>query len=186
MPPRKKEISLLPEEEKIDSLTARALHWLSTVGRVIIIFTELLVISAFVSRFWLDRKNSDLSEIIRQRKAILKTTQQFETELALVQRKVEVVKKTIDTQPAYDRKITALTRSTPPEISYQLLSLAHDSEKNRLTASISFYAYTENSLVDFISNLAVNPEVASLEIKSITKPKKDPRYQTELDIVFGV
>jgi methyl coenzyme M reductase subunit C-like uncharacterized protein (methanogenesis marker protein 7) len=76
--PAKKEISLLPDEENLNTLSARVLRYLTTIGRVIIILTELAVISAFLSRFWLDRKNADLSETIRQQKAILESTQEFE------------------------------------------------------------------------------------------------------------
>jgi len=52
--PAKKEISLLPDEENLDSFSARAFRWLTTVGRYVIVFTELIVICAFLSRFWLD------------------------------------------------------------------------------------------------------------------------------------
>jgi hypothetical protein len=46
--PAKKEISLLPDEENADSLSARIVRWITTVGRYVIVFTELIVIGAFV------------------------------------------------------------------------------------------------------------------------------------------
>ena len=76
--PSKKEISLLPAEENLNTFSARFLKWVTSVGRVVIVFVELIVIGAFLSRFWLDRKNSDLSETLRQQKAILASTQEFE------------------------------------------------------------------------------------------------------------
>ncbi|MBU4397602.1 hypothetical protein KKC08_05560 [Patescibacteria group bacterium] len=76
----KREISLLPKDQDNNSSTAKLIRWITTVGRVVIIFTELIVIAAFVSRFWLDRKNSDLSESIRQQKAILESTALFEVD----------------------------------------------------------------------------------------------------------
>jgi len=73
----KKELSLLPDSSNPNSFSARFIKWVTTIGRWVMTLTELIVISAFISRFWLDRKNSDLSDLIRQKQAILESTQEF-------------------------------------------------------------------------------------------------------------
>ena len=46
--PAKKEISLLPNEENLNTFSARFLRWVTSVGRVVIVFVELIVIGAFL------------------------------------------------------------------------------------------------------------------------------------------
>ncbi|MBU1129800.1 hypothetical protein KKE45_00570, partial [Patescibacteria group bacterium] len=92
----KKEISFLPKHQDNHSFIAKLVRWVTTVGRSVIIFTELIVIAAFVSRFWLDRKNSDLSESIRQQKAILESTAPFEKDFLILQNRLKAIKKLND------------------------------------------------------------------------------------------
>lgn len=182
--PAKKEISLLPDEENLDSFSARALRWLTTVGRYVIVFTELIVISAFLSRFWLDRINSDLSEVIRQQQAILDSTNNFVTEYSQLQQRLNIIKSFYQNQPEYQSKIQTLTDSTPLDITYTKLTLKRD-QNNTTTADIDFSAYQESSIVNFITNLIVNPQISSVSIQTIEKKTKENIYHVKLSLVFG-
>jgi hypothetical protein len=182
--PAKKEISLLPDEENIDSFSARALRWLTTVGRYVIVLTELIVICAFLSRFWLDRTNSDLSEVIRQQQAILASTGSFETEYTQLQQRLNTIKNFYQNQPEYQTKIQALTDSTPLDITYTNLTLTQDTS-NHTTADIQFSAYQESSIVNFITNLIVNPQISSVNIQTIEKKTKENIYHVDLSLIFG-
>jgi hypothetical protein len=182
--PAKKEISLLPNEENIDSLSARAVKWLTTVGRYIIVFTELIVVVAFLSRFWLDRINSDLSEIVRQQKAILESTGSFETEYSQLQKRLNLVKGFYQNQPEYQSKIQTLTESTPLDITFNTLVVGQNAASS-VSADISFYAYQESSIVNFITNLIVNPKISSVNIQTIEKKTRENRYNVNLSLVFA-
>jgi Tfp pilus assembly protein PilN len=182
--PAKKEISLLPDEENLDSFSARAFRWLTTVGRYVIVFTELIVICAFLSRFWLDRTNSDLSEIIRQQQAILASTGSFETEYSQLQQRLNIIKNFYQNQPEYQSKLQTLTESTPLDITYTNLALTKNAS-SQTTADISFSAYQESSIVNFITNLIVNPQISSVNILTIEKKTKENIYHVSLSLVFG-
>ncbi|HAP37638.1 hypothetical protein A2574_01320 [Candidatus Shapirobacteria bacterium RIFOXYD1_FULL_38_32] len=179
--PSKKEISLLPDSENINNIGARAIRWVTTVGRYVIIFTELVVISAFISRFWLDRKNADLSEVIRQQKAILESTKDFETEYSLLQQRLKFIKDS-NIQTSYSEKLTTLANSTPNEIIFDKLALSE--KDNQLIANISVFSYTEESIIDFATNLILNPQISSVNISKIEKKPKENRYQIEINLVF--
>lgn len=43
--------------------------WSLSIGRLVVVLTELVVIGAFLSRFWFDRKLSDLRQVRMQRTA---------------------------------------------------------------------------------------------------------------------
>lgn len=172
----------MPEEENINSFGARALKWLTTVGRLVIILTELLVICAFISRFWLDRKSSDLSDIIRQQKAILETTQDFEQQYSLLQQKLKTIKNFISNNPAYDSKINSLISSTPLDIIYNSLIINKESQK--ISADISLTIFREESIINFITNLTLNPDIDSVDIKKIEKKPRENKYSIDVSVVF--
>lgn len=181
--PAKKEVSLLPDSENPNSLGSRLLLWLTTIGRFIIVFTELIVICAFISRFWLDRKNSDLSEILRQQKAILESTQDFEKEYSLLQQKLKFIKSFYRGRPDYSAKIVSLTESTPPDIYFNSLTFDLD-EKSNVTANLSAVALNPQTIYHFISNLVSNPDIATVDIKNIEKKAKENKYLININLIF--
>ena len=180
----KKEISLLPEAENPNSFGARFFKWLTTIGRWIIIVTELIVVVAFISRFWLDRKNSDLSETVRQQRAILDSTKYFETEYASFQERLKTIREYYSNQPGYDQQILSLIESTPNNLIYDNLSVQKNSS-NEITATASLIAVDENSIVDFISNLMLNPEIRTVEISKIEKKPRENNYTVSITLVFN-
>ncbi|OGL53964.1 hypothetical protein A3K55_02300 [Candidatus Shapirobacteria bacterium RBG_13_44_7] len=182
--PVKREPSLLPDAENANSLFARILRWTTTVGRFTIVFTELIVICAFLSRFWLDRKNSDLSDVIRQQKAILESTQDFEKEFLLLQQRLIAVKELYSVNPGYGSKIKSLVESTPPDIIYNLLSLRQNSDDNLIITDIDLVSYKEESIIDFITNLVINPEIDTVAVNKIEKRPRDSRYLVQVSLVF--
>jgi len=175
----RKELSLLPEESNNNSFTARLIRYLTTVGRYIIVFTELIVISAFVSRFWLDRQNSDLAENIRQQKAILESTTEFETEYISLQSRLKYIDTQYKAQPKYVANIKSISSSLPQDVFLQNLSF---SESN---AQISVYSYQEDSLVNLIVNLSLNPDISAVDIRKIEKKTKDTRYFVDISLKFN-
>jgi hypothetical protein len=181
----KKEISFLPDSENINSFSARFLSWLTTAGRFIIVFTELIVICAFLSRFWLDRKNSDLSEVIRQRKTIIESSQDFEKEYTLLQQRLKYIKKFNDTQPEFTAKINALVESTPSDIIFEKLIISQNIESKDITAALSLSSKSESSIVNFIVNLSVNPNIKSVNVESIEKKPKETKYTVSISLIFN-
>jgi len=180
----KKELSLLPEAENPNSFSARLFYWLTTVGRWVIVLTELIVVSAFISRFWLDRKNSDLSEVLRQQQAILESTQDFEKEFSLFQQKLKTIKNFYSNEPNYDQKIISFVNSTPQDIVFNNLSVKKDNTSGNITANASLTAYNEDSIVSFISNLMLNPDIQNVDVDKIEKKDKENNYSVSVSLVF--
>jgi len=168
-----KEISLLPQQEDLNSPAARFLRWATTVGRYVIVFTELIVISAFISRFWLDRKNADLSE----------TTKTFEKDFSLLQQRLDKIKLFYAQQPPYDQNLSSLVKSTPPQIVYDNLVIGRDQE-DRVSVTTSLSSSSETAIVDFITNLILNPDIQKVDVKNIEKKLKSDTYSINLLLIF--
>lgn len=181
----KKEVSLLPNSENPNSFSSRLIKWSTTTGRVVIIFTELIVVSAFLSRFWLDRKNSDLSETLRQKSAILQSTQAFESEFKQLQQKLSSIKTFYGNQPKYDQQLNSLIKSTPEEIYYKNINLSQDEKTFQTVVTSSLIAYREDIIVNFITNLMVNPDIKQVDIKRIEKKSKENQYEVLISLVFN-
>lgn len=180
----KKEISLLPESENPRSFGARFFKWITTTGRVVIIFTELVVIIVFVSRFWLDRKNSDLSEISRQKKAVLESMLPFENEFTQLQKKLNFIKDFYTNQPEYDKQINTLVSSTPQDLFFEKLAITKDDKLKLMTINTTLIAYKEESIVSFITNLMLNPEIYQVNVNKIEKKDKENQYTITLTLFF--
>jgi len=180
----KKEISLLPESENPRSFGARFFKWITTTGRVTIIITELIVISVFISRFWLDRKNSDLSEISRQKQAILESTLPFETEFIQLQQRLAYIKDFYTNQPEYDKQINSLITSTPEDLFYDSLSISKDEKEKLITINTNLIAFREESIVSFITNLMLNPDIEQVNVNKIEKKERENKYSISITLFF--
>ena len=174
----KKELSLLPEESNNNSLPSRIIRYLTTVGRYIIVFTELIVISAFISRFWLDRQNSDLSETLRQQKAILESTTEFNNEYTSLQTRLKYIDSHYKSQANYPQNIQSIVTSLPDNVFLQNFIIDKD------TAQLTIYSYQEDPLVNLIVNLSLNPGISTVDIQKIEKKSKDSKYFVNLSLKF--
>jgi len=180
----KKELSLLPESENPRSFGARFLKWITTTGRTTIVITELIVISVFISRFWLDRKNSDLSEVVRQKQAIIESATPFVTEFTGLQKRLSYIKNFYSNQPEYSQQISSLISSTPSDLFYNKISVFTDEKTEMTVVTTSLSAYKEESIVVFITNLMLNPDIDQVNITKIEKKEKENQYSVSLTLNF--
>jgi Tfp pilus assembly protein PilN len=182
--PSKKEISLLPNDENNQSFLARLLRWATTVGRVIIVFTEFIVILAFLSRFWLDRKNADLSEVLRQQKAIIISAKEFEDDYLSLQQRLQHIRQFYQSKPDYIKNLDSLVQSLPQDIFFQNITVSNNPKTSQTTAAVQLYSYQEDAVVNFITNLKLNPDISSVEVSKIEKKTKDSKYYLNVALIF--
>lgn len=72
------EVNLLPGEDFEGKPGGQFLQWALTWGKRIVVTTELIVILAFLSRFWLDTQVANLADSIDQEKLIVQSASDFE------------------------------------------------------------------------------------------------------------
>lgn len=113
---RKEDINLLPEKGFETTTTGRILAWILSTFRVIVIVTEIIVMIAFLSRFWLDAQNSDLNEKIQQKQAVLAASQNFEKQFKTTQNRLSVFSQLINNQVDSNETLVKIIESLPPDI----------------------------------------------------------------------
>lgn len=76
--PKVPDVNLLPGDDLAGRPGGIFLQWALTWGKRIVVTTELIVIIAFLSRFWLDTEVANLSEAIDQKKLVVQSESEFE------------------------------------------------------------------------------------------------------------
>lgn len=86
-------LNFIPTDPFYESIIGKISMWTLRVGRYIVIFTELVVIMSFASRFKLDRDLSDLNSSIVQKTAVVQSYADTEARMRMIQKKSEAVTK---------------------------------------------------------------------------------------------
>lgn len=157
---KSKNINLLPQEEFEASITGRLLKWTMGTFRIIVIITEMVVMAAFLSRFWLDAQNSDLNDSIKVRVAQISAQSDFENQFRNVQTKLNIAKALSQTkQPTVIAD--AISSAIPSDIS--LSSITIDAN----TVQVKGVSGSEISIAQFVSNLKTNTLFKNVELSSV-------------------
>lgn len=109
------EINLMPGDDLENRPQGKFLKWALGWGKKIVMVTELIVILAFLSRFWLDTTMADLTEKINQKKAVAVSSAAFEKTFRKVAKKVNIslaLERTLSSMVVYDQAKLLI----PPEI----------------------------------------------------------------------
>ncbi len=158
---KEKQINLLPQDKFSETTAGRVLVWFLSTFRTLVIIVELFVISAFMSRFWLDAKNTDLSEEIRQKEAQIKAMKETENRIREVQKKTSIISEVSSNKIIPSEVISKLTSQIPPTII--LSSIALNEEK----ITISGIAKDENSIAQILVNLQSQEEFKNTALSQI-------------------
>ena len=110
-------INILSFKNQDQSSLGRFLTWSLRYGRIIIIVTEFLVIAAFISRFYFDRRLVDLNDQIDNRVARITATQAFEKEFLAFQTNVNTIGGLLDTRKNFANLLTSIMQAKPATLS---------------------------------------------------------------------
>lgn len=115
-------INLLPKDPFLSSALGRLLQWALSAGRYIVIFTELVVIISFATRFVLDRKLTDINGAIFKKRAVILSYGDLEDRFRATQSKLEQLSKLqqdINITDVFEN----LTKVTPKDVKLSQLTI---------------------------------------------------------------
>lgn len=171
MPNKKSLINLLPQEEFDASTLGRVLRWAMGTFRIIVIITEMVVMGAFLSRFWLDAQNSDLNEEITIKSAQISAQSDFEKQFRSTQNKLNIFK-SLASNPPPSGKIDIIASRIPTNITLTGISVDDASAQLKGTAA------SELGLAQLLSNLQAEKSLKSVDIGSLSNSENDPSLTT--------
>lgn len=155
-------INLLPKDSFEFSGVGKVLKWTTTVGRILVVMTEFVVILAFASRFYFDKKLNDLSDTIDAKIEVIKGYSDVETQTRdVLSRQVYIsnyLSKKIDTS----KKITDFAKIMPLSVKIDTLEIT-GKEMN-----VSAVAGSETAFAQLLLSLKKNPDLRRLSLNSTT------------------
>src|SRR3972149_8966441 len=164
--PAKKEsrINLLPQKEFERSILGRTLKWALSSFRIIVIATEMVVMGAFLSRFWLDARNSDLNDSIVQKRAVIESFGEVEKSFRNFQTQIDVFAKVTALTPASDY-INLVTSLAPPDVT--LSSISNSENSIQIVGS----SVSEQNVSQFIKNISAETRFKNVSLSKIDSNK---------------
>ena len=152
--------NLVPKDPFFETLLGRGLKWALSAGRYIVMFTELIVVLSFVTRFYLDRQVTDLNRDLFQKEAVIKSFGDFEVRLRDVQERlsqyqqIEQEENIVDTFPA-------LAEVIPTGIKLDELVIYVDK------IAIKGTVISQKSSNVLINNLQISPKFHNVSVSTI-------------------
>ncbi len=170
---KKQDISLLPDEERklsFDSLS----EWLLSVGRWIIVCVQLIVVLAFLSRFWLDQRIAELYETTEQKKMMVEAAAEFEQDFRLLRQQTQLAQSIIDNNQNQKEVLEKIVALLPEKVYLTNLK----AQQNQI--SFTIISKNETMIKDFFQKLLTAPYLEEVSIASLST--KMFGLQTELAI----
>lgn len=149
MPARKKDeqINLLPQKGYQSTTSGRVLAWILSTFRIIVIVTEIIVMIAFLSRFWFDAQNTDLNDKIEQKQRVILAARDFELRFKDTQKRLDIYKSLANKSINQTDLHTKVASLTPSDVI--LTKFLIEGKKVEITAVTP----NEKSVQQFIVNL---------------------------------
>lgn len=155
-------INILSFQSQEQNSLGNFLSWSLRYGRIIVIVTEFLVISAFISRFYFDRKLSNYQENIESKTHILEGMSGTEKEFLLLQKTLNNIKTTYDNQRDFSKLLASLNEIKPADLQIRELNIRN----NEL--SLSGQVPTPSSLNIFLSNLGQSKKFSDVSLDDLS------------------
>ena len=116
-------INLLPKDSFEFSGVGKLLKWTTTVGRVLVVMTEFVVILAFASRFYFDKKLNDLSEVIDGKMAVIASYAETESQMRDILQRQSIVTNYLTSKIDVVNKISNLGKVLPAGVTLENVNL---------------------------------------------------------------
>lgn len=164
---KKQSINLLPREGFDSTIQGRLLAWALSSFRIIVIVTELVVMIAFMSRFFLDAQNADLTEEIQDKQSLISASQSFEKEFRSTQDKLKLYKEVTKSNSKNTNVIDAVVTSLPSDVYLDSIIITGDK------VSVVGISSSAQSIQQLIVNLESKDPVSNVNLGSVGRESID-------------
>ncbi|MBI2007482.1 MAG: PilN domain-containing protein [Candidatus Blackburnbacteria bacterium] len=164
--PKRREINLLTKRGFENALLGKVTNWALSAGRVIVIVTELIVIAAFLSRFWLDRTLTDLNEQNAALKTQVEAFSSFEKDFRNAQERLSLYDKLSSSQTYYSKFVKELASLLPADVALTNISASDNS------VEIKGRSLSENGIAGLISALEKSKTIKDVKLSDLSLDTK--------------
>lgn len=153
-------VNLVPQDPFFETALGRFLKWALSVGRYIVIFTEMIVILSFASRFTLDRMVTDLNSSIHQKERVIASYGDLEKNFRFVQKQIEDYQQFKQESNLVDI-FPILNENVPDNVVFETLLVRSDA------INFTGSALSQNALNVLVNNLQLSPYFTEVSVDKI-------------------
>lgn len=154
------------------------MRWAVGAGRHIIIFTELIVIVSFFSRFVLDRQLTDLNSSIQQKQSIIESYGDLESSFRMAQQQEKDIQAILGQQGRLE-VFQLLSQITPPDVKYSSISLSGGN------LSLVGKAGSLQTLIVLVENAKRNPAFQRISVGRLESgSRSDPNLAFTMNLLY--
>lgn len=172
-------INLLPRDSFELSVLGKILKWALTSGRVLVVLTEFVVILAFGSRFYFDKKLNDLIEVIGQKQAVVESYVEIEGKIRDLLSRQAIVDKYLKTGLRIGSIINQIKGTTPQDVSFTEVSV--DDKGFSMTGT----AGSEGGLANLLIGVNSIKDVTSVNVGSIDFDQREGLINFKVSVVIN-
>lgn len=178
MSARSAELNLLPKEIWEKGVIGQLFRWVLSVGRYVVVFTELIVISAFLYRFGLDRILTDLHSSIKNKQSVITSFGDLEPNFRLIQAKLTKIK-TVGTGPKILTALNVLSKITPADATLVSLNVSQEN------VVIEGRVLSQTGLATILYQAQNQPEFSDVILENVQSAReKSDSIEFRLTLVF--
>ncbi|MGD9129330.1 MAG: PilN domain-containing protein [Candidatus Woesebacteria bacterium] len=159
-------INLIPKDPFFQSTVGKFLQWALSIGRYVVIFTELIVILSFVARFTLDRQVTDLNNKIEQKRVVIRSYGDLEQNFRNLQKKIDDYSQ-IEHQLKIANTFPKIQSIVPNNIVLDELVIMQDK------VVINGTAFSHRALNELINNISLSTDFFNVVIDNIQTQDED-------------
>jgi hypothetical protein len=137
------------------------LNWVLTVGRLIVIITEIVAVSAFIYRFSLDERLSDIHSAIKQKQNIVSVLKNDEAKYRNLQERIAVAASFLTKNGTPNKTVSDIVGLIPSSIKISNLVI------NKKQVSLTITVSSISTLSNFVDSLKNYSDMKSISIDSI-------------------
>jgi len=178
MSARSIELNLFPKEPWERGAVGQLLAWVLSVGRYVVVFTELIVISAFLYRFGLDRNLTDLRASVKNKQAQITSFGDLESSFRLVQTKLDKIKSVSD-QPRVATALMVLGQMMPTDATLTNITI------NQEQVVIEGIVASQTGLATLLSQAQAKAEFSDVVLENVkSAADKNSSIEFRLTLTF--
>lgn len=139
----------------------RFITWALTIGRVVVILTELVALSAFLYRFSLDRQLIDIHSKIKQEQAVVDYQKDYEKTFRDIQNRISLTSNFGAAAEGKVKMLNDIISFAPSGMAFNSIYLQEDRMRLSITSS------SISAISNFIKQLKSYPKIANVIVEKI-------------------
>lgn len=160
------------------SFVDRFITWALSIGRVVVILTEVIALGAFLYRFTLDRQLIDLHEKIKQEQRVISFLKDNEETFRNVQNRISLAGNFGAVSQDKVKILGDIVSLAPSTVTFNTLSVQEDRVR------INFSTNSVSSLSDLVKKLRSYQKVATVIVEKIENKPSSAVIIVSLTAIF--